>query len=65
MTDGKPFLWDHRDAPGLLGALPGQVVVTKPGAIAPVYEGGRTVGAALEHVFESKYSRLTVHAFCR
>ncbi len=21
MTDGKPFLWDRRDAPGLLGVV--------------------------------------------
>lgn len=50
---------------GPAGVVPGHVVVTKPGRVAPTYGGARLTGMALQQVFEGVDHGLRVHGFCQ
>lgn len=47
------------------GVIPGHVVVTIDGHVAPTYGGPALTGQALDQLFGGKDAGLTVHAFCR
>lgn len=46
------------------GELPGSVVVTREGAVAPIVGGEALVGQALDQAFGGVDHGLTIHGFC-
>lgn len=57
--------WTGAAPADMQGQIPGHVVATKPGAIAPTYGGERMVGKALGQVFDGEDHGLTIYGFCR
>jgi hypothetical protein len=57
--------WNSPAPADMEGKVPGHVVVTRPGALAPTYAGPRMVDKALGQVFAGEDRGLVVHAFCR
>lgn len=57
--------WTGKAPADMEGAIPGHVIVTRPGADAPEYGGARLVGLALDQAFNGADNGLTIHAFCR
>lgn len=68
----KHDCWTGAAPSDMEGVLPGHVVVTFPGAVAPTYGGDKAVGIALEQLAHDEVipgdgedHGVTVHAFCR
>lgn len=57
--------WTGEAPADMTGVIPGHVVVTKPGAMAPTYGAEPLVAKALGQLFDGQDHGLTVHAFCR
>jgi hypothetical protein len=57
--------WSGPAPADMAGMVPGHAVVTWPGDRGATYGGQRAVDAGIAHVFEGRFSDLTVHGFCR
>jgi len=61
----KHDCWTGAAPKDMEGKMPGHVVVTIDGRVAPTYGGSRLVGQALSQIFEGENHNLEVHGFCR